>query len=108
MTVLAEFILARIAEDEAVAARAERAAWTLTPDRRYNKWALRGGNGYGDVCVDAQRIAAECEAKRKIVENLQPWGPWDDLAADDVLKALASVYRDHPDYREVVGDSAGQ
>jgi hypothetical protein len=56
---------------------------------------------------DPARVLAECDAKRRIVEDLQ-----DELAnqhdpepttlqlADRTLRALALPYADHPDYRE--------
>jgi hypothetical protein len=93
---LTEFLLARIAEDEAgYRAEAEGIPW-LTVNGR-SLWA---------------HLLAECEAKRRIVEKYEraldsrrehP----DDLATAGALLALhgvvgilASTYADHPDYRE--------
>ena len=103
---ITEFLLARIAEDEAALNGPCRA--TLSSD-------------------DPARVLRECEAKRRIVEahpltrNVVPvWsgetpgvacancaalgrGDGDiveDIGPCDTLCALASVYADHPDYRE--------
>lgn len=66
------------------------------------------------------RVLAECEAKRRIVELHQPhvllqggaycdcqgielegsWGGREDIYPCDTLLALASIYADHPDFRE--------
>jgi hypothetical protein len=88
---LAEFLLARIAEDEA-----------------------QGGCGGPDrACAQlADRVLAECEAKQRIVERHAPDSIGDgsslhvchDSLADDTdcveLRALALPYADHPDYRQ--------
>lgn len=55
---LTEFLLARIAEDEA-AARAEAPRW-----RPVRQWPMEWDRGPGDPA----RVLAECEAKRRIVE----------------------------------------
>ncbi len=69
---LTDFLLARIAEDQVHA--------ELDQDRR-------------DL--------AECEAKRRIIENLRPFGAtrW-SRAAEQTLKLLTLPYADHPDYNE--------
>lgn len=100
---LTEFLLARIAEDEAVA----REAIDCGPEWVHE--AMRYG-------ANPARVLAECEAKRRIVEyryswNLEaermsepPFGPIFEAkvsAADAVLRALALPYADHPDYDEV-------
>jgi hypothetical protein len=97
---ITEFLLARIAEDE----------------------AGNGCNGEGEywTCeLRSERIEAECEAKRRIVTLAQ--GMIEEAAEQDrranlsiyeetgatqrtdaltLLKILATVYADHPDYRE--------
>jgi len=85
---LAEFLLARIAEDEAA----------LAAGRALGVPPLPGGSrifsGIGNhPTVTETRLAAECEAKRRIVEfyagpHGQPY----------VLHFLAAAYGDHPDY----------
>jgi hypothetical protein len=94
---LAEFLLARIAEDEAAYESAYVAyldGFPFTPTR----------------------VLAECEAKRRIVEQCKEWlsyGPvksWEtdrgedaalsEDAAPTVLRLLALPYTNHPDYRE--------
>ena len=122
---LVEFLLARIAEDEA------EIGPILGPDES------AGPNGIGwaevgaisDVLMSSHRRAlAECEAKRRIVERCRPQyvvlyreserplasafdqstvkteghsGPiWPFEGAESILRDLAAVYADHPDYRE--------
>lgn len=88
---LPDFLLARIAEDEAEA----------------QKGALRAGVGTGP----RYRIVAECGARRRIVElhdgvlkrelaarDASALGA--DLMHGDVLRLLALPYADHPDYRQ--------
>lgn len=107
---LTEFLLARIAEDEELADRVE----------------FRPYVGEGVPQSLQGRVLAECEAKRRIVESCRPVYPvfyresvrrlceernetsvpieavgdamWPHDAAEDTLRALASVYADHPDY----------
>lgn len=77
---LAEFLLARIAEDEAWANRGVR----LPPD------------GNPD---DPARVLAECEAKRRILKSAaNMMGPTD--AEEWLYPILAAVYSDHPHYRD--------
>ena len=110
MSALAEFLLARIAEDEAL--------WSL---------AVEGGMAFivpsGPIPTAvppkgfSRRMLAECEAKRRIVELHQPGN--DIVTADDdgsdvlalwdcrecrvyrgpcrTLRALALPYAEHPD-----------
>ena len=97
---LTEFLLARIAEDEREA--------TACLDQY-----MRGDGGTKSRWV---RQLAECEAKRRIVEEHGPFWEDDspslcrvchDYAAHDAaaspcrtLRLLATVYADHPDYRQ--------
>lgn len=96
MTIV-EFLLARIAEDEA-RAQARREAmlnvaerWpTLSEDIR-NLIDVRG--------ID--RVLAECQAKRAIIEQVSDIEWTGSYAVRDVvLGHLAAVYADHPDYDE--------
>lgn len=111
---LTEFLLARIAEDEAIAVDAEKeiAEW-------YDKRRTHHGSALA-VAIDdphpvgvlesASRVFAECQAKRLIVTHallereLGPHRQSDTDAAphfaDKFLRALALPYADHPDYRE--------
>ena len=100
MSALAEFLLARIAEDEEQA----RDHWVLDPDPpKYGTWL--------------HWVLAECDAKRRIVELHAPGN--DVVTADDdgsdvlalwdcrecrvyrgpcrTLRALALPYAEHPD-----------
>jgi hypothetical protein len=85
---LTEFLLARIAEEEADVAHIDGVNWT------------------GD------RVLAECAAKRRVIaraqrvfDGLYPYHADEayesraDHARDD-LRDLAAIYADHPDYRE--------
>ena len=121
---LTDFLLARIAEDEAAARRCAEAfppPWDVS-DRGHsatvkadepNFWtvtelpqspSLDGWLGdYLDHIAwhDPARVLAECEAKRRIVEvaRYAPDGPggW---GFRRILINLALPYADHPDYRD--------
>jgi hypothetical protein len=85
---ITEFLLARIAEDERVA-RADLAS---------DAWGNPYGDGTGiELTFTSERVLSECEAKRQIV-FLTEHGCGDDY--ERVQRALASVYADHPDFRE--------
>lgn len=113
MTTITEFLLARIAEDERVAR--ETQAW-LNPSTTMHGWMGDGTDeldGFVERFTPA-RVLAECEAQRRIVDI-----HYDSPVDDDeygwihlcgacspeawpcaTLRALASVYADHEDYRE--------
>lgn len=119
---LTEFLLARIAEDEATASRYHRLLCLRTACDAECCW----GDGTDEqiaaervcTCGYPSRLAAECEAKRRIVElhdvahyctdgTLQPpIAPPAFAGADGrwrlcpTVGALAAAYVDHPDYRE--------
>jgi hypothetical protein len=91
---IAEFLLARIAEDEALVEKAR--------ERNLPFWGDQLTARYVDRFSPA-RVLTECEAKRRIVElcnvdelvlGSSPW--WTRWP---VLQALALPYSDHPDYR---------
>ena len=86
-TVLTEFLLARIAEDE-YAFR-----WLSTDGPP--------GVFIQNVKVDGRRLLAECEAKRRIVED-EPLRLAGDRHSqwERTLRTLAAIYADHPDYRD--------
>jgi hypothetical protein len=93
---LTEFLTARLDEDEAEA----RAAFSGQVDP-LNGWGVDGRAvtpHVGVVHEDVQRahivkwnparVLDECEAKRRLL-----------VTGDQVLRALAAVYKDHPDYQ---------
>jgi hypothetical protein len=79
---LTEFLLARIAEDETV-------PWHMD-------WCKEvGDDTWPCNCKGTARVLAECEAKRRIIgERNDDDPPW------VVMRHLAAVYADHPDYRD--------
>lgn len=96
MSALTAFLLARIAEDETVA----REGAACDDDDHAGIWS--GDIGWDDLpvmTIHSARVLAECDAKRRIV-NLDEM----DGGADDghvhALRCLATIYADHPDYRE--------
>lgn len=116
---LADFLLARIAEDEAAAtaALASRTRPRSTPPGRWiqstpGACVLDGGpnsvarSATAGVIAhiarhDPARVLAECEAKRRIVGQVERnvrdvTGGW----LDRILHLLALPYADHPDYRD--------
>lgn len=81
---LTDFLLARIAEDEAVANG-------------------EGGWQPGLTLGLADRMSAECEAKRGLITEAADWlDRLDELETigGRVRKLLALPYADHPDYRD--------
>ena len=98
---LAEFLLARIAEDEqkVAAMRRETSRAKLT-HRPYDGDHLLTWLAGVDIFVSADRWAAECDAKRRIVQQVSDVR-WSGYAVRDVvLQLLALPYADHLDYRE--------
>jgi hypothetical protein len=100
---LAEFLLARIADDEAVARR----NWDGLP---VQAWSLNDDEGFASVCIAAPRVLAECEAKWRIVDRCAPLADEPDeypnglisaraVLARATLRALALPYADHEDFR---------
>ena len=103
---LTDFLLARIAEDEAAARHwAEAMERDETEARGVPAWVAMAGG----VVIPA-RVLAECEAKRRIVEehvqHVSPKGSplgcggCERPTPCPTLRALASVHADHPDCRE--------
>lgn len=121
---LTDFLLARIAEDEAVARQvqkkvddgpsplgyfedAEGSSASAYFDRDYHQ---------GGYTITAARVLAECEAKRRVVSNAITLNNQADAMGDDepnhasfrgqalawrvALRFLALPYADHPDYRD--------
>lgn len=82
---LTEFLLARIAEDEAAAEGDPHASYC-------EERGCTCGAG-----TTTTRVLAECEAKRRIILAL-----CDDYEepSPSVLRTLAGIYADHPDYDE--------
>jgi hypothetical protein len=76
---ITDFLLARIAEDEAAAERG----------RRHNATETFANDNYGCLLVDPARVLAECEAKYRLVVSGDTW----------THCVLATVYADHEDYR---------
>lgn len=107
MSDLSEFLLARIAEDEAVAQKAERARY----EREGVHYALDSTPRFDPlhsqvpVRLDLTRVLAECEAKRRLIEAVVDKDPFDAMGAESayevlILSHLALPYADHPDYRD--------
>ncbi len=116
---ITEFLLARIAEDEARVAVWE-AGGALWPHQEHDAGECdecdhrRSHRAADDVLQD--RVLAECEAKRRIVkregerlreewrrrsdEHRQTFEEWFQPPYGPTLRDLASVYADHPDFRE--------
>lgn len=113
MTTLTGFLLARVSDDE------NRA------QRFWDEWSREGGVIDVSRYVGPTQTLAECEAKRRIVEqhvenasrvaayrsprwldgmndsDIMNWRKAEAVCAatDSVVRALASVYADHPDYQ---------
>ena len=108
---LAEFLLARIAEDEAVA----KSVHEVEPKSAAAVFTSLAAPT-GTVEMSPARVLAECEAKRRIVElhsnagadwNLAYCATCEDRFRHDAaawpcptLRALALPFADHPDFQE--------
>ena len=109
---LTEFLLARIAEDEAVAKAAH-------PSSGDDTWILWVCDEFMHVATGEDRVLAECEAKRRIVAEHSEGvsgecgtcvGEWGNYHVGEpatgkawpcpTLRILAQPHADHPDYRE--------
>lgn len=93
---ITEFLLARIGEDEAAAGKLAGVAHSA-------KTQVYTGEEWVTTPISTERVLAECAAKRAIIEahrgqceNDDP-GAW-IVASNILLKSLAAVYKDHPDY----------
>jgi hypothetical protein len=126
---LADFLLARITEDESTARGSTAGPWRWFPGRaglpaflestgaKATHWVegqsfeaptvvlgtnqgsmlrVRGRDAEHIAAWHPTRVLAECRAKRQLVEAVGA----DDATRDLVLRSLAVIYADHPDYRE--------
>src|SRR5690348_4216788 len=106
MSDLVEFLLARIAEDE----EAARESASVLLIIRTERCAVLGSNEHKTYMHfdrhGPKRVLAECEAKRRIVEEHGGGADPCDHAYDTsmmgwmctTLRLLALPYADHPDY----------
>ena len=112
---ITEFLEARITEDEEAAKTADSGRW------------LAEGKGitfefYGDEFPEGEaqlrlvsdtnanmnhianwnptRVLAECAAKRAILSVIPATREERGKAQNQIVEALAAIYRDHPDYQE--------
>lgn len=122
MSPLVDFLLARIAEDEALARGAvERSsygwsdnAFSEAVELAENEGARKQGTDH-IARWDPARVLAECDAKRRVVDSLrdltdaettedQAWalerGDRSEQVAIATMRLLALPYADHPDYRD--------
>lgn len=116
MSDLTDFLLDRIAEDEAAALnadlhterarrKAEASSWELLVADE--SWVTENTGGLPLITVSEERVRAECEAKRRIVAaHSYPAGECSWTVDDgshgptcETLQALALPYADHHDYR---------
>lgn len=93
---LSEFLLARIAEQEAAASR-------LHPEEALG--VHFSGEVEPVIVIRARDVLAECAAKRAIVDDARIRAVRLTVAIEQlvdyrVLRHLASAYVDHPDYRD--------
>jgi hypothetical protein len=101
---LADFLLARIAEDEAAAR--EAIAWRERDRPDFEGPDMERPRAWPDtsiacVLVGPEYVLAECEAKRRIVElNATKPGRKTTFRRRLTLQALAMPYAEHPDYDE--------
>lgn len=125
MSDLVDFLLARIAEDEADARAADGTRWlhqdkvvtfeAFGPDGDYVDASApisvdTRANGWHIVRWSPQRVLAECTSKRQIIAanpiehvELRRWRDADPFRVDEqipeVLRLMATPYADHPNCR---------
>lgn len=123
MTTLTDFLLARIAEDEAVARDAhyegqrwlpEEEAVLTGPDLEPSFYLDRKRDASHAARWSPARVLAECEAKRLAIEAAwgdhlrieSEWGHGHGQARleqegdyPEVVFILTAIYKDHPDYQ---------
>ena len=103
---ITEFLLARIAEDEALASKLAR----FDKGHYSPGTQIYTGSAWVHSPLTTARVLAECATKRAIiglaakVEDAEDamareWATAEVLAPA-ILHALAAVYADHPDYRQ--------
>jgi Family of unknown function (DUF6221) len=102
----ADFLLARIADDTSLAVSAGQDAQTRAP---ITDELTAGPEDHRVAHMfrwSPARVLAECEGKRRIVEDYLAQlnshrSGWDARAPrDHALRALGLPYADHPDYRD--------
>ena len=115
---ITDFLLARIAEDEAVArdcaasvGEHARLEWIIYEKREIDGEVVEVRRTL--TPYDPARVLAECEAKRRIVDeyvardedvdlmlgpNVLRQREWSGLRL--AVRVLAAVYADHPDYQQ--------
>lgn len=102
---LTDFILARIAEDEATAqaASVRRTTWATAADTAAS--VAGADSGLFILFTPPEKVLAECEAKRQIVEHHHHDGDrclicnWESASGRcPTIRHLAAVYAGHPDY----------
>jgi hypothetical protein len=109
---LVEFLLARIAEDAGIAESVSPPPWHVV-DADDEVYVISQDFGE-EVAVtdhlnvdhimqwDPARVLAECEAKRRIIDQAEQWIENYDEGTDPMsaatLRLLALPYADHPDY----------
>ncbi|PZU41715.1 MAG: hypothetical protein DI573_00305 [Microbacterium sp.] len=101
-TVLVEFLLARIEEDERIAGHV--ASVSPTADSGFCVWATQFAfdSERMIIAIDYQRVFAECAGKRRIIDAFRVAGPSTTTAEtlERVLRELASAHADHHDYQD--------
>ena len=101
---IAEFLEARIAEDEAAIIR-------LGDVLHSPRTQLYVNDAWVSSPIRKGRLLAECAAKRAIIKVSEDvermdyqisneWGGDIDGTAELILRNLAAVYSDHPDYQQ--------
>lgn len=119
---LTEFLLARITEDE-TQVNSHVAGWEAAGDDEVRHFVgpLRKDTEYPWMRVGPGRVLAECEAKRATIAAVWEWLADEDYregcchTVDEImgggictsfsttpllLRPMAAVYADHPDYRD--------
>ena len=84
---MTDFLMARIAEDEAMAG----SGWGRPESGRWCR------SNEGRSMLTPQAVLAECESKRHLLDEALVWGQG---CLDVMARYMAEVYADHPAYDE--------
>lgn len=106
---LIAFLSARIDEDQVAAeSAAANETWVAWYESTLQAWDFDDAVNEYVLRLTPARMLAEVKAKRRIISECEKllttrksssepdWAA--DLLADDVLRMLASIYADHPDF----------
>lgn len=109
MTIV-EFLNARLDEEDRLSDEVPTADEPVdVHDPAHGMWVYDDDYRHDSIVIDEVRLKREIAAKRAILDStvgeLERYGnmpPEAHIMASEVIKAMAAVYSDHPDYEEAL------